>query len=259
MPFTPSHPAAALPIWPLIRRGVIPMAPFVIGAMVPDFEYLFRLEPLSLISHSARGILVFCLPVGALTWLLWEWMLRPVGRDLVALPPTLAPTPPPARGPSLTFATVATGVLALLLGSVSHVTWDAFTHRYTWVADRWALLSTPAFAMGGTVVLWHSVFQHLSTILGAGVVLRWFIGEWQSGGRSWRALGEPRRLRHWAALGAAAFALGLWNAPRHGQMIHVRPAPIVVGRFVVGALDGMTVAFVLLAVRRRFGAASLRT
>ncbi|HEX4936583.1 MAG TPA: DUF4184 family protein, partial [Gemmatimonadaceae bacterium] len=237
-------PAAALPVWPFVRRGVIPLAPFVLGAMVPDFEYLFRLEPLSLVSHSARGLLVFCLPVGVAAWLLWEMLLRPVGHDLVALPDA-------SSGGG---AAWGRGVLALMLGSASHVAWDAFTHRYTWVADRWPLLRETAFRVGGSELPWFGVFQHASTVIGGGVVLWWLVREVRAGGASRAALLAPPRLRAWTALGIAAVVVGLWNAPRRGEMVHVRRAPLVAGRFVVGAMDGMAVAFALLAARRRWGA-----
>lgn len=252
MPFTLSHPAAALPIWPLVRRGVIPLAPFAIGAMAPDFEYLIRLEPLSLISHTARGLVVFCLPVALATWLLWELLLREAGRDLVALPAVGArPRRPVEWG---------TGVVALFIGSVSHVTWDAFTHRYTWVADRWPLLRETAFTIGSQDVPWFNVFQHASTVTGGVIVMAWLAREVRAGGGPLSALLSPHRRRAWAALGAMAILLGLWNAPRRGQIVHPRRTPVVAGRFVVGAMDGMAVAFVALAARRRWtGGARPRT
>ncbi|MCC6929144.1 MAG: DUF4184 family protein [Gemmatimonadaceae bacterium] len=244
MPFTFSHPAAALPIWPLVRRGVIPLAPFAIGAMAPDFEYLFRLEPVSLISHSARGLVVFCFPVALVTWLLWELFLRPAGRDLAALPAIAVP-----QRRALDWAM---GGVALLVGSASHLVWDAFTHRYTWVADRWPLLREVAFSIGGEQVAWFTVFQHVSTVLGGVLVLAWLAREIRAGGATLAALVAPSRLRTWAALGAAAVAVGAWNAPRRGHIVHPRRAPVVAGRFVVGAMDGMAVAFVVLAARRRW-------
>lgn len=247
MPFTVSHPAAAFPIWPLVRRGAIPLAPFVVGAMAPDFEYLFRLEPLSLISHSARGLLVFCLPVGVATWLLWEGFLRAAGRDLVALPAR-----PELSVRALRPVDLAKGILAVGVGSLSHVTWDAFTHRYTWIDDRWALLRETAVSFGGQDVAWFSVFQHASTVVGGAVVLGWLVREIRGGGMPLAALWVPHRLRTWAALGAVALMVGGWNAPRRGHIVHPRRAPVLAGRFVVGAMAGMAVAFLALAARRRW-------
>lgn len=223
------------------------MAPFVVGAMTPDFEYLLRLEPLSLVSHSVRGLFVFCLPVGMVSWVLWEWLVRPVGRDLVALAPGGSSAPPT----SVTAWLAA--VVALLLGSASHVGWDAFTHRFAWGPDHFPGLLQPAFTLGGTVMPWFNLLQRLSTVVGGAIVLAWLAREVGAEGAGLRALLAPRRFRAWAALGAVALALGMWNAPRRGQMIHPRRAPIVLGRLVVGAMAGFAVALVALSAMHRLG------
>lgn len=223
------------------------MAPFVVGAMTPDFEYLLRLEPLSLVSHSVRGLFVFCLPVGMFVWVLWEWLVRPVGCDLVALAPADATD---RRGSASAWLL---SIVALLLGSASHVGWDAFTHRYAWGPDHFPGLLQPAFALGGTVVPWFNLLQHLSTVVGAAIVLAWLAREVGAGGMGARALLSPRRWRTWVALGAVALAVGAWNAPRRGQMIHPRRAPIVLGRLVVGAMAGFAVALVALSAMHRLG------
>lgn len=223
------------------------MAPFVVGAMTPDFEYLLRLEPLSLVSHSVRGLFVFCLPVGMLVWVLWEWLVRPVGRDLVALAPDGS-----REAPARTEAWLA-AVLALLLGSASHVGWDAFTHRFAWGPDHFPVLLQPAFTLGGTVVPWFNLLQHVSTVVGGAIVLAWLAREVGAREMGVRALLAPRRMRTWVALGAVALAVGAWNAPRRGQMIHPRRAPIVLGRLVVGAMAGFAVALVALSAMHRLG------
>lgn len=223
------------------------MAPFVVGAMTPDLEYLFRLEPLSLVSHSVRGLFVFCLPVGLASWMLWEWLVRPVGRDLVAL----APGDATARRGSASAWLLS--IVALLLGSASHVGWDAFTHRFAWGPDHFPVLLRPALTLGGTVVPWFNLLQHLSTVVGGAIVLAWLAGEIRAGGTGVRALLAPRRLRTWLALGAVALAVGAWNAPRRGQMVHPRRAPIVLGRLVVGAMAGFAVALVALSAMHRLG------
>ena len=262
MPFTFSHPAAALPIWPLIRRGVLPLAPFVVGAMTPDFEYLLRLEPLSLVSHSVRGLFVFCLPVGAVLWAFWEWLVRPVGRDLFALTPSPVSDALSSARDSSARASSPGGtrpgawlgvVVALLLGSASHVGWDAFTHRYAWGGENVPLLRETAFTVGGTAVPWYNALQHASTLLGGMVVLGWLWGEVTRGGGALAALWAPRRLRRWLALGAVALAVGAWNAPRRGQMVNPRRLPLVAGRLVVGAMTGFAVALVALSVLHRMG------
>lgn len=169
--------------------------------MTPDFEYLLRLEPLSLVSHSVRGLFVFCLPVGAVLWAFWEWLVRPVGRDLFALTPSpvsdalssARDSSARASGPGGTRTGAWLGVVvALLLGSASHVGWDAFTHRYAWGGENVPLLRETAFTVGGTAVPWYNALQHASTLLGGMVVLGWLWGEvTRGGGRAGGPLGAP--------------------------------------------------------------------
>jgi len=246
VPFTLSHPAAALPIRALVRRGIVPLTPFAIGAMAPDFEYLVRLEPLALVSHSARGILVFCLPVSVVTWLLWEWLLSPVGHKLLGIAPR--------RRPAQDARFRSRGVVALLVGSASHVGWDAFTHRYAWGADHFPSLRDTALSVGGIDVPWYSVFQHVSTVAGGLVVLVWLSRQLATRGEGWRGILAPGRARTWTVLLAVAFAVAVWNAPRHGQMHSPRRAPIVTGRFVVGGMSGFAVALLVISILYRVGA-----
>ena len=61
MPFTPSHAVAAAPLW-LVARGWLPLSALVVGTMAPDYEFLLRLRPSAIVSHSVVGLVVFCLP-----------------------------------------------------------------------------------------------------------------------------------------------------------------------------------------------------
>ena len=246
MPFTLAHPAAALPLWSLIRRGYLPLAPFAIGAMAPDFEYLLRLEPYALVSHSLRGVLLYCLPGGVLTFLVWGGLVRPVGRALVALPVSGARLPRDVAG----WAVV---VLALLLGSASHVGWDALTHRDAWGPEVIPALKLVAFSVRGYDVPWYNVLQLLSSLAGMVVVGVWLWREGRGRDAGTRALLTPWRLRAWATLGAVAIAMATWNAPRQGIMTHVTPTKLVIGRMVVGGLLGLVIGLVALAILHRAG------
>lgn len=128
MPYPFAHPAAVLPLArPMGRFGVT--SALVIGSMVPDAWYLFpglaRAD-----SHSAAGLFWFCLPLGFAFYLLWN------GGRLRA-----------------SFAAVA---VSLVVGSLTHLAWDALAHSYAW---------------HGIAVL-----QHASTVLGTAFVVWWCTG-----------------------------------------------------------------------------------
>ncbi|MEP7380775.1 MAG: DUF4184 family protein [Gemmatimonadota bacterium] len=246
MPFTLSHPSAALPFWPLVRRGYLPLAPFAIGAMAPDFEYLVRLEPYALLSHTARGILIFCLPAGLAAYVLWVMLLQPVSRALVALPPL-----PPRLAASLGSWTLV--IFAIVLGSTTHVAWDALTHRDAWGPVLFPALKHSAFVVGGNRVPWYNVLQLASSLLGGVIVVWWLRAELTRHGRSLHDLVAPARRRAWLALIAVSLAVATWNAPRHGLMTHINQTKLILGRFAVGALVGLAIGVVALAILQRMG------
>jgi Domain of unknown function (DUF4184) len=132
MPFTPSHAIVALPF---VRTPLVPAA-IAIGAMAPDLPLFTRgLIVDYSVTHDLRWLPVTVLLSLALL-LLWRMVLRPACRLLA--PRFLGARLPQEwdRGPRAvlaeTFGTVARAfllVLALALGVVTHVLWDAFTHE----------------------------------------------------------------------------------------------------------------------------------
>lgn len=246
MPFTLSHPSSALPVWPLVRRGLVPLAPFAIGAMAPDFEYLWRLEPFALVSHTARGLVTFCLPVGLGVLLLWETLLARTARSLLGLPGAGSRTPRTAGG-------VGRALVALVLGSLSHVTWDAFTHRDTIGPVLVPVLRQPAFTLAGYVVPWYNLLQMVSSLVGGAIVLGWLWRQLHREGEGSRALVSRGRLRGWALIAGAALAMAVWNAPRRGEMTGPSRLKLMLGRSAVGALTGASLGLLALALLQRAG------
>src|SRR4051812_17546859 len=118
MPLTPAHTAAAWPLTRLVRS--LPLDALVVGTMVPDFEYLLELAPRGRFAHSPLGLLLFCLPVGVLTWTIYRHLVRPA--ILTLLPAGLRP------GLMARHTNLAAVVVAILLGASSHAAWDSFTH-----------------------------------------------------------------------------------------------------------------------------------
>ena len=254
MPFTFSHPAAAAIVSPALRRGWLPLAPFVIGTMAPDFEYVWRLEPYALLGHSFPGVVTLTLPSAMTVVMWWEWRGRTALRQLLALP-----SESERRDRSWWGGTPATlgTVVAVALGVATHVGWDAFTHWDAWGATLFPVLAEPVGRLPG--VHWANVLQHLSTLVGGVVVGRWLARQMQRAG-ALPALRARWRLRVFAALASLCVATALWNAPRTGAMTDRWRPRIVVGRAVVGALAGLAAGLLAytavsprLALRRARG------
>jgi membrane-bound metal-dependent hydrolase YbcI (DUF457 family) len=187
MPFTLSHTAAALPF----RRTRLAVSAVVIGSMAPDFEYFLRLTPQDRFGHSLPGLFVFTLPMAlAALWLFHRSAkfavvrLLPTGVQQRIVCDTEFPFGPPRR-----FALL---VLSVLAGAVTHIVWDWFTHRESWLVAHWPLLRRTV------AVSWPIsrpmplciVLQHLSTLGGLVIVALWFLA-WFRGTAPTQTIASP--------------------------------------------------------------------
>ncbi|MBF5046269.1 MULTISPECIES: DUF4184 family protein [Myxococcaceae] len=167
MPITlPAHPAAVLPL--LRYRRWLPPTALVVGACVPDLHYVLRMG--SEVSHSLHGLFLFCLPVGLATLLWLELLVLPVLRRTLPEVGGVQPArflagdglPRGLRGWALV-------LLALLLGALTHLLWDGFTHDLQWPAR--ALYRFHIVRVAGRNYTLAHLLQYLTSLLGSLVVL----------------------------------------------------------------------------------------
>jgi hypothetical protein len=168
LPFTLAHPAAILPL----RRYLV-LSALVVGSLAPDFRYFLNLAPRGHIGHSLKGIFIFCLPVGlAVLWIFQRIMKLP----LISLAPRshqqrLAKLAKPFRwGGAGRFALI---LASLLLGAISHLAWDAFTHDNGLVVRNVPDMRVPLEEFGTHRPL-YNVLQHGSSLLGLAILVFWY-------------------------------------------------------------------------------------
>ena len=214
MPFTLSHPAAAVP---LARPLRLPMSALWVGSLSPDFIYFLQLKAEGEFGHSFWGLFFFCLPLSLLVLWLWHRLVK--GSAVALLPAwagrraARAAAEPFSFGPGRRLGQICA---AILVGALTHDAWDAFTHTDGWVAEHWPLLLREVPFPYFTHMPICKLLQLISTGVGAGL-LAWWAGRWL-----WRQPAGPLpALRHrlgWLAgllLGAAALgvAYNAWQAP----------------------------------------------
>jgi hypothetical protein len=134
VPFTLSHAVAVLPL--ARDRRLVPAA-LVIGSWVPDLPYFVPFLGGSGWTHAASGPVSVDLVLGLLVLVVWQLVLR---RPLVDLAPVRLRlrVPPPRR---IDRAYLLGSVVSVVLGAVTHVVWDTFTHRHRWGTTHLTLLS----------------------------------------------------------------------------------------------------------------------
>ncbi|WP_022905430.1 DUF4184 family protein [Curtobacterium sp. B18] len=165
MPFTVSHAVVAL----AARRTPLPVAAVAVGAMAPDAVLFAPFLPPYVVAHSWVGVVTIDLLVALVVLAAWWCLVRPAWADAVPgvrerVPQAWSHRPPRPERPVRRLFTV---VVACVVGSVTHVVWDAFSHQ-----AGWAVQAIP-FLREGPVgyPVWAGV-QDASSVLGlAGLVV----------------------------------------------------------------------------------------
>jgi hypothetical protein len=243
MPFTLSHPAAILPLLrPLGRRAVL--SALVVGSMTPDLPNYLGAQVARPHTHSLLSIAWFSIPVGWLSYLVFQRVLR---RPAVFL----LPGPLRARlDPRPRIGAVGPVTLCLALGALTHVAWDSFTHDWHLVMRELPGLRQWLLDVWGHPFWSYRFLQHGNTLLGAAVLA---LATWR-----WmlrlppRPLDpEPRSARRLRA-GARAAALLLPGGLGLAVALRVAPAFHDFGSFVwflaYVVVAGLTTLALVLAV-----------
>ncbi|TCS36939.1 uncharacterized protein DUF4184 [Paucimonas lemoignei] len=171
MPFTFAHPAAAIPLQRILKHRAV-LSALVIGSMAPDFQNFLPFDVERADSHSFAGMFWFSLPVGMAIFLVFHLLLK---KPLCSLLPTSigARLSPVLHGPSLPPVSGSAIVCSLLLGTLTHLAWDAFTHYTVVTTSALPVLSRHLFSVGGYHVYLYKLLQHASSLIGTLLVGYW--------------------------------------------------------------------------------------
>jgi hypothetical protein len=248
MPLTPAHAAMAWPISAAARR--LPTAAVLVGTLSPDFEYLARLAPRGQFAHSLLGVVLFCVPISVAVWALFENVVRPA---LVSLLPRgvgdlLAQDAWSVRRSRA--REVVLGALGALLGALSHVAWDSFTHESGWTVARIpALVTTVGLPLVGEL-RWYKLLQHGSTVVGSLAVILWLaraVAGVPHHARRFASGQAARSLRAIATILCVSISGGLLN----GLRAQGAGVPVVLGFVFVGAMLGLAIGMLGVAIAVR--------
>ncbi|MFJ8902311.1 DUF4184 family protein [Streptomyces sp. NPDC102370] len=167
MPFTLSHPAAVLP---LLRHPFSPAA-LVCGSLAPDMPYFLGTagipvsaqswyEPLlnATTSHQVSGMAVPAV-FGAMLLAAYALVRRPVA---ALLPAGLPLADGHGQGRVGGARRVGWVLLSLVIGIITHLVWDSFTHADGYLVTHLGVLRS---SLAGDLTVARAL-QHLSTAVG---------------------------------------------------------------------------------------------
>ncbi|MFT3798697.1 DUF4184 family protein [Microbacterium sp.] len=217
MPFTASHAVVALPF---VRTPLVPAA-IAIGAMTPDLPLFLRATPVTYQATHTNLVLSTAIALGLL--LVWWLLLRPAVRELA--PDAVARRIPPEwdRLPSVLHLRVRDAglrallvIVSLLLGVITHIVWDAFTHE-----SRWGTLLVPALAQEWGPLPGYKWLQHASSLVGIGILAVYavvWLARRVPAASVERVLPGWMRWTWWLSLPAALAAAWLVGLAVHGPL-----------------------------------------
>ena len=177
MPFTPSHAVVALPF---IRTPLVPAA-VAIGAMTPDLPLFLRGVGLDYSFTHTFGNVVWTAVVAFALFVVWRVVLRPAVGELSPLwLSRRLPADWSQSGGSAARAAVGIGsgrpwypvllAVSLILGVLSHIVWDLFTHE-----GRWGVELLPALDRMWGPLTGYKWLQHGSSAIGLIVIGIWAV------------------------------------------------------------------------------------
>lgn len=221
MPFTPSHAVVALAF---LRTPLVPAA-VAVGAMTPDLPLFLRVPGLPRYDMTHDPVwLPLTVAVAFALLVLWRCVLRPAARELS--PAWLA-----ARLPGEWDAGARAGwaetaprsgvrlgwlVLSLVLGVLSHIGWDLFTHE-----GRWGVEALPVLERQWGALTGYKWLQHASSFVGLAIVGLWMI-VWlvRRVGRDVvdRVLPAGARVAWWMSLPVVLLCAWLYGLAVHGPL-----------------------------------------
>lgn len=266
MPFTVSHVVAVIPLYKYLGKfGAL--SALVIGSMIPDFAYMTPyLVHQRMYSHSLVGIYLYGIPMGLTIYFLYHFLMAPV---IVSLLPKKLSQYLHAdlflgRIPNIPSYIL---VLSLVLGAITHVVWDFFTH-FDGIPQYINWFHIPLVAIDGYDILPYRVLQHFSSIFGLSLLM-FLIWIWMAKRRSqkteitqslassdWHA---SKRLKGFSTLvllviptliGASYSAL---NAPLLGDALFgLHRAQVFLRYGIVSAAAAFIICCVLLGIIYQF-------
>jgi hypothetical protein len=169
VPFTISHTAVVLPFSRWLARWQL-LSAATIGAMVPDFRVFFLGMP-RVETHSFRALITFCLPVGLITYWLFQRLIKSPLLEVLPEGPYARWRPFAAEANIRSWQQWLRAAGGVLAGAVTHLIWDGFTHDGGRGVRMFPVLDDSIIDIGTRHLPTIYVLQDLGSLIGLAAVL----------------------------------------------------------------------------------------
>lgn len=173
MPFTPTHAVVALP-FSKVSSKYVALTALVIGSMAPDLEYFLFLTIQRAFSHSYINMFFFELPLTILLTIYFQLHAR---ERIVPLLPEFVnrkiPNAAPAHYKSYFKNYWYLILFWALIGIVSHIFWDSFTHPHGSMVLKFPVLQS-TISIASFELPFYKLLQHGSTLVSLSILALYF-------------------------------------------------------------------------------------
>jgi hypothetical protein len=169
MPFTISHTAVVLPFSRWLARWQL-LSAATIGSMVPDFRVFFPGMP-RVETHSFTALFTFCLPVGLITYWLFQRLIKSPILEVLPEGPYARWRPFAAEANIRSLRQWLLAACGVLAGAVTHLIWDGFTHDGGRGVRMFPVLDDSLIDIGSRHIPAMYVLQDLGSLIGLAAVL----------------------------------------------------------------------------------------
>lgn len=164
MPFTAAHPAIILP---LLRMRIFSVSGLIMGSMVPDFEFFLRMEANGPFGHSIFGMFWLNIPLAFGFITLYHNLVR---NAMIKNLPTYFEKRfhlfVDFNWNTYFKSNFLKVLISVLVGNLSHLLWDAFTHFDGFFVAKLAFLNTEYLQIPLFLIL-----QYAFSLVGAIAIL----------------------------------------------------------------------------------------
>ncbi|WP_270670608.1 DUF4184 family protein [Paraclostridium bifermentans] len=170
MPFTLAHPAVVI----FSKNKNFNLLGLILGSMAPDFIYFLLFNPISNLGHTLLGFIILNLPICfLLNYLILKFIKNPF---IINLPSKICNYYTYLINYDFNFKSpkdIFVFVYSCIVGMLTHIIWDAFTHKTGYFVVNINLLKESIHILGYQVPFFK-LLQHGSTLLGFFVILYYF-------------------------------------------------------------------------------------
>ncbi|MBF8983399.1 DUF4184 family protein [Lutibacter sp. B2] len=247
MPFTFAHPAIVIPINKRLRK-FFSLTALVIGSMAPDFEYFIRFKPVGLIGHTFLGFFYFNLPLCFLVAYLFHYIVK--RSFILNMPQCIS-----KRYSYLTMESwgihsikeLFIFIYSAIVGMLSHVIWDAFTHNGGRFVGMIPLLSKRVCIMNYKIPV-YKLAQHGSTLIGFMIIFYYLYSIRSKLSNRVSQISPIEKLMYWMFIFLGGIGMVFYRISSSFYGCNLK----YIGSYIVSFINGLFIGLVIVSLVFKF-------